>query len=98
MIWPFDDPPNVAVITSKSVILRRQPVMLVTHDDGDGVWQFLPREGAGHVKDAAVVGLREMMERDATLAELADLPVGCRAWRKSPDAPWVRQQRPRLTS
>jgi len=28
------------------------------------------------VKDAALVSLREMIERDSTLAELADLPVG----------------------
>jgi hypothetical protein len=75
MIWPFD-PLNVAVFTTKSVIFGRQPVLLVTHDEKDGVRQFLPREGAGHVKDAAVVGLGETIERDATLAELAELPVG----------------------
>jgi hypothetical protein len=33
-----------------------------------------------------------MIERDGTLAELADLPVGWRAWRESPDSPWLRKQ------
>jgi hypothetical protein len=92
MTWPFDDPPDVAVFTTKSIVFGRQPVLLVSHDEKDGAWQFLPREGACHVKDAALVGLREMIERDGTLAELADLPVGWRAWRKSPDSPWLRKR------
>jgi hypothetical protein len=50
--------------------------LLVTHKAEDGAWQFLPRDGAGLVKDAALVSLREMIERDGTLAELADLPRG----------------------
>jgi hypothetical protein len=53
--------------------------LLVTHNEADGAWQFLPSGGAGHLKDAALVSLREMIERDGTLAELADLPVGRRA-------------------
>jgi len=63
----------------------------VTHNEEDGAWQFLPREGAGDVKDAALVSLREMIERDRTLAELADLPVGWRALRESPASPWLRK-------
>jgi len=90
MTWPFDDPPNVAVFTTKSIAFGRQPVLLVTHNEEDGAWQFLPGGGAGHLKDAALVSLREMIERDGTLAELADLPVGWRAWRESPDSPWLR--------
>jgi len=91
MTWPFDDPPNVAVFTTKSIAFGRQPVLLVTHNEGDSAWQFLPREGAGHVEDAALVSLREMIERDGTVAELADLPVGWQAWRESPDSPWLRK-------
>jgi len=92
MTWPFDDPSNVAVFTTKSIVSGQQPVLLVTHDEDDGAWQFLPREGAGHEKDAAIVSLRSMIERDGTLAELADLPVGWRAWRESQNSPWLRKQ------
>ena len=92
MTWPFDDPPNVAVFTTKSIVFGQQPVLLVTHDEDDGAWQFLPREGAGHEKDAAIVSLRSMIERDGKLAELADLPVGWRAWRESQNSPWLRKQ------
>ena len=88
MNWPFDDPPNLAVITTKAIAARQQPVLLVTHDDDDGTWQFLPLEGELRVLDAAVVGLRSMIERDGTLAQLANLPRGWRAWRESPNDPW----------
>jgi len=91
MNWPFDDPPNLAVITKKPIAARQQPVLLVTHDDDDGAWQFLPLEGERDVRDAAVVSLRSMVERDGTLAQLANLPLGWRAWRESPDDPWHRQ-------
>ena len=47
MTWPFDDPPHVVVFTTKSIAFRQRPVLLVTHDEEDGAWQFLPREGAG---------------------------------------------------
>jgi hypothetical protein len=64
----------------------------VTHNELDGAWQFLPRGGAGHRKDAALVGLRSMIERDRSLAQLADLPAGWRAWRESPASPWLRRR------
>jgi len=51
MTWPFDDPPHVVVFTTKSIAFRQRPVLLVTHDEEDGAWQFLPREGAGHEQD-----------------------------------------------
>lgn len=93
MNWPFDDPPNVAVFTTKLIAARQQPVLLVTHDDDDGAWQFLPLEGELCEPDAAVVSLRSMIERDATLAQLANLPRGWRAWRESPNDPWHRERK-----
>ena len=92
MAWLFDDPPNLAVFTTKSIAFGQQPVLLVTHDEEDGAWQFLPSGGAGHEKDAALVSLRSMIERDSTLAQLADLPVGWRAWRESRDSTWQRKR------
>jgi hypothetical protein len=76
---------------SKSIVFGRQPVLRVTHNEEDGAWQFLPPGGAGHLKNAALVSLREMIERDSTLAELADLPVGWCAERESPNSPWLRR-------
>ena len=39
--WPFADPRNVAVITTRQVFREGLPVLLVTHDEDDGDWQFV---------------------------------------------------------
>jgi hypothetical protein len=92
--WPFEDPPNVAVITTRSVIEDNAPILLVAHDEEDGAWQFLPG-GTVREEDARVVALRRIWERDPSVAELADLPEGCEASRASPSGPWQRRPRRR---
>jgi hypothetical protein len=91
--WPFEDPPNVITITTRQVLEEGHPILLVCHDEEDGCWQVL----CGTTDDPAdgrVVGLDCMVARDPSVAELADLPLGWRAWRESPDAPWQREPRP----
>jgi hypothetical protein len=87
--WPFDDPPNLATITTRTVMDGTSWIALVSHDEDDGAWQFLPA-GDFDVDDAMVVGLHHFLEKDASVAELADLPLGWQAWRDGPDAPWQR--------
>jgi hypothetical protein len=89
--WPFADPPNVAVFTSKHVVRDRLPVLLVSHDDEDGAWQF-HYGGVVDDADAMIVGLAEMLKRNPELAELSDLPTGWRAERKTAKHPWTRRQ------
>ena len=72
--WPFDDPPHVATITVRSIIDGQTPILLVYHDAEDGGWQFLDgREST--MTDARLVSLQDMVERDHSLCELADLPA-----------------------
>lgn len=92
--WPFDDPENVAVITTQSILAATDWIGLVTHDADDGSWQFLPLEGAPSVEEAKVLALREMVELDESVCELADLPLGWRAWRKTRDGEWIRSPLP----
>ena len=88
--WPFpDDPPNVAVITTRGVIEGTDWIALASLDEEDGDWQFIGSEGPRE-DQAMVVSLRSVFERDPRIAELADLPPGWRAWRTAPDAPWQR--------
>jgi hypothetical protein len=91
--WPFADPKNVAVFTTTTIVRRGHPVLYVSHDDDDGAWQF--HSGAEHVsiRDAMIVSLSEMVERDTTLCELADLPCGWIAERDGIGGPWRRMRK-----
>ena len=87
--WPFDQAPNVAAITVRS-ILEGDPILYVSHDLDDDGWQFLD----GRPADTAagrVIGMREVLRVDPTLRSIADLPSGWIAWRKSRSDPWVRE-------
>lgn len=89
--WPFADPPNVAVITTRSIVERGAWIAHVYHDIDDGGWQFLDSDPAPpQQEDAALVSLRSMVERDPAVADLSDLPLGWHASRDAVSAPWVR--------
>jgi hypothetical protein len=90
--WPFDQPPDCAVITLRSIVFGGGPILHVTHDEDDHGWQFL---GAGDAdeKDAAVVGLKEIVQLDPSVLEVADMPPGWHAWRASKSSPWERARR-----
>lgn len=53
--WPFDQPPDCAVISLRQIVDGTQPILHVTHDSDDHGWQF---NGLDEVKeeDAAVEG------------------------------------------
>jgi len=74
--WPFLDPPNTAVFTNIRIINGGEWVHYVSHNEDDGAWQFHPFEFSNSYREAAVVSLRSMLEREPRLAELADLPLG----------------------
>ena len=85
----FTDPDDLACFTTRHVLDGEHPIRLVTHDEDDGGWQFLP--GIDVVEaDARIVGLGNVVKLDPTLLEVADLPLGGRAWRDGPGAPWTR--------
>lgn len=89
MDWPFDDPPNVAVITTVQVLEKGFPILRVSHDEDDGAWQF----SCGttyNTKDGRIVALSTITGLDLSIGELADLPLGWTAWRSSTAADWQR--------
>jgi hypothetical protein len=91
--WPFDQPPDCAVITLRPIVFDGAPILHVTHDREDHGWQFLSLEGARE-EDACVVSLAEIVRLDPTVMQVADIPPGWRAWRHSASSPWVREQKP----
>jgi len=89
--WEFPDPVDAAAISCVHVLDGNRPVVYGSHDDHEAPWLFLCEEIAHESKDGRVVCLGCMIERDSTLAQLADLPVGWCAERLSLDRPWVRK-------
>ena len=94
MSWPFSDPPEVTVFTSRDIVERGNWIHFVGHDADDGAWQFLSINGAPESElDARLMLLRNIVELDPTLREVADLPLGWIAWRNAKGAEWKRRQR-----
>jgi len=87
----FDEPENVATITTRQVIRDGQPILLVSHDADDGSWQFLTG-GAFSTEDGMIVALHEIVEHDPSVSELADLPLGWVAKRDAVGSPWTRSR------
>ena len=88
--WPFEDPLNVITVTTRHVVDGSHPIDYVSRDEEDGGWQFHTNAVAFSMADALLVRLDNMVARDASLLELADLPLGWCAVRSGPSAPWVR--------
>lgn len=87
--WPFEEPIDAAVFSTRQVLSNSSPILEVYHDH-DGDWQFL----CGTTQEAAdlkVVCLGCMLERDSTLASLADLPIGWVASRREHAEAWTRE-------
>lgn len=89
--WAFEDPVNVAAISCVHVLEGNRPILYGSHDEHDAPWLLLCGDTAHESRDGRVVCLGCMVERDSSLAQLADLPVGWCAERASPDAPWLRK-------
>ena len=73
--WKFTDPPHAHAYLSETVNNGTEHVTFVSHDAEDGAWEFLGdsmSDGGGPV----VVCLHHPIDRDPSLAELADLPLG----------------------
>lgn len=88
--WPFHQGKNRAVFTTRPVLEGEEPIRLVTHDQ-DGDWQFLCGT-TNRTEDGRVVCFKTIFDGNPSLAELADLPDGWKAFRESPDQPWRRMK------
>ena len=89
--WPFSDPENGVAISTVQVFRQGFPILLVSNDY-DGDWQVLCGTTVD-TKDAIVVYLGCAYQRDKTIADLADLPLGWRAWRDHVGGPWEQEQK-----
>lgn len=89
--WPFDQPPDVAAVTTRQVLEGGLPILIVTHYSKDHDWGFVCGT-TSDVKDGRVIGMGSVLKLDLTLWEIADLPPGWTARRKRIGGPWKRFQ------
>jgi hypothetical protein len=87
--WPFREPADTRAYTTRFVLEKDFPILIVVHDR-DGGWEFLCGTTEKR-KDAREIFLGEAVELDPRLREVADLPTGWRAFRDSPEAPWMQE-------
>ena len=91
--WPFDQPKNCATFVTREVMDREEPILLVSHDADDHGWQFIGSSD-GTPENARIICLSNAVALDPSVLQVADLPVGWRAWRESPESPWIREAEP----
>lgn len=91
------DKPHTKAFISKAVQEDEEWINYVTHDLSNGAWQMVGETGI-ESGGPELACLHQMVERDPTLAELADLPKGWYALRTAPGEPWERfEQEPEAT-
>lgn len=90
--WPFEEPENVATLTTRQVLEGGEPILHVFHYGDDGMWQFSSAEAFDDA-DARIVSLRQVFDLDPSIGDLAGLPPGWEASRRAPGEPW----RPRVS-
>jgi hypothetical protein len=84
--------PIGGVFTSKKVMYKSWPILLVSHDAEDEAWQFVNGHGdTEYDTDGMIVLVDEVLELDASIALVADLPLGWRAWRETANHDWIRE-------
>ena len=89
---PFYDAPNTATIICCHIIDDGKPILYVSHDEDDGMWQFLC--GSTHDTDEArLVSLKEAFDLDNSVGVLKDMPCGYYAERKTQNDNWLVKKR-----
>lgn len=85
----FLEPDNLAVFTCTHVMKGGDPILYVFHDMDDGGWQFLCGAPQHLNSDAMIVALSEIVDVDASVRDVADMPVGNCASRKDRHDSWA---------
>lgn len=90
--WPFQNSQDSMVYTLVSIMNGKTPILLVYHDPDDESWQFLDGAPVSNSNALAIL-LKDIVELDSSVADLADLPLGWQASRKVPRGSWHRERK-----
>ena len=90
--FPFSDAKNTATLTCCHVIKDNYPILYASHDEDDGMWQFLC--GQQHeTEEAMFVALEEVFIRDKSIAVIAKMPLGYEAERNDINSKWTTRRK-----
>ncbi|MEH7454780.1 hypothetical protein [Gottfriedia acidiceleris] len=85
-------PTNTMVITLKEIIDGEKPILFVSHDEEDGMWQFLDGSMELDTDNARIITIEEILKIDNSLCLLMDLPQGWIAERNNNEVGWNRRK------
>ncbi len=86
----FPDSLNTAVFTTKFIVQDKKEITYVSHDFEDGAWQFFSDDNFDNYEEIAMIlSLDEIIQIDNSVLEIADLPFGSVATRKSKTDNWT---------
>ncbi len=89
----FSEPLTTAVFTTKFVVEDDHEITYVTHDADDGSWQFLSSDTFEDYRLVAkVVGLGQIIEKDSSILEILNMPIGFYAERENRESKWKIQK------
>ena len=89
--WPFDQAPNVAAITTRQVLDKGMPILVVTHYSDDDSWAFVCGT-TDRSEDGRVISMSTALRLDPTLRTIADLQPGWTARRDTVGGAWYRSK------
>lgn len=86
----FKESEKTAVFTTKFVIKNNKEITTVYHFKEDSTWQFSSSDEVKNFEDVAmIVKLGQIIKNDNSILEIADLPLGYFAYRKSKGDKWI---------
>ena len=86
--FQFSDPENAACMTCCHVLDDRAPILYVSHDTDDGMWQFLCGADGHGSEHAKIITLLQAVELDPSVNALYEMPLGVCAERQTVNAEW----------
>ena len=90
-VYPFHDTPNTACFVCRHILDGERPILFVSHDLDDGMWEFMCGDKHSE-EDLRIIGMGEAFELDESIGLLAELPYGWCAERETKDSEWKTYQ------
>jgi hypothetical protein len=83
----FQENLKTAVLADANVVNSNSLITRINHHE-DGLWEFFGKKKVNE-GEIMVVSLEQIIQRDPSILEMADLPLNFTAFRESNDTPWI---------